>query len=286
MKKQLKYLIIPVLLLLSLSFLPSAEAGACPAIQCWINGTIYRWDTNTALSSVVVANASNATQTATTGANGYFNISWYDYSNSSASGGHNLTITMPTGYTTGNTIIKIEIADAATSNDTGIIPIRPITPTLTGISAGTITRTGATISWTSNLSADNRVKYSKDSGLSTNTFYTSFTNSTTTPSIILSGLDISSKYYYTVITNNSLNNSWSAGSSILNFTTSHGYVAEPKKQVVIPEGSSANKVLSDIQRTQVQAQGTQYTDTQKIIALIAIILVLYIVLGGGGKKRK
>lgn len=284
MKKQLKYLIIPVLLLMSLSLLPAAQAVACPANGCYINITVYRYDTGGALSGAVVANTSNATQTATTGADGAANISWYDYSNSSASGGHNLTITAPAGYNNSN-IAKIEIAGNAVVNDTLFVKLIPLGVLQTSISAGTITKTGATVSWTNNFSVDNRIKYSQDSGLATNYFYTAWNNATTSPSRVLSNLDVYKKYYYQVESYNPVNNSYTTTSSILNFTTLSGTYLDKKKQYVIPaDNPAANKILSDIQKAQGQTSG--YTQTQKIIAFIAIILVLYIVLGGGGKKRK
>ena len=88
----------------------------------------------------------------------------------------------------------------------------PVISDLTNSTAGT---TNVTITWSTNQSADNRVKYSKNSDLS-NELWSSWDNDTTSISIDLTSLDTNTPYYY---------QAWS-----YNGTNATCYVTEPTSQ--------------------------------------------------------
>lgn len=272
-----KYLIIPLLLVLALVFVPPSAAVGCPSNACWINITVYRWDTGGALSGAVVANASNATQTSTTGANGQANISWYDYSNSSASGGHNLTITGPAGYNSGN-INKIEITVLV--NDTLTISLRPLSVLNSAITEASLTKSGATVSWTVNHSTvGNRIIYSLDSGLLTNLFYTAWSNSTSSPSFAIAGLSPSQKVYYRVESYNTPNSTYN-DKDTGDFTTSAGNAVaiENEDEDLSYAIKNTNTPLSKAITSKVSKAPTNKSKRDNVLyLLIGVVFVLLII---------
>jgi len=88
-------------------------------------------------------------------------------------------------------------------------------PTISSLTNSTPTTNSVTITWTTNQSADNRVKYSKNNDLS-NALWSSWDNDTTSVSITLTGLDPDTTYYY---------QAWS-----YNGTNSSCYTVEPSSQ--------------------------------------------------------
>jgi len=88
-------------------------------------------------------------------------------------------------------------------------------PTISSLTNSTPTTNSVTITWTTNQSADNRVKYSKNSDLS-NPLWSSWDNDTTSVSITLTGLEANTTYYY---------QAWS-----YNGTNSSCYTVEPSSQ--------------------------------------------------------
>ena len=128
------------------------------------------------------------------GANGWANITVYAW-NSSGSG----------------TLSSGSISDQVQAPEE-----KPCTtPTISSLTNTTPGMYNVTITWTANQSADNRVKYSKNSDLS-NEGWSSWDNDTTSVSIGLSGLDAETPYYY---------QAWS-----YNGTNSTCYVTEPTAQ--------------------------------------------------------
>ena len=89
------------------------------------------------------------------------------------------------------------------------------TPVITDLTNSTPGTTNVTITWTTNQSADNRVKYSKNNDLS-NELWSSWSNDTSSISIDISSLDSGIPYYY---------QAWS-----YNGTNSSCYVTEPTSQ--------------------------------------------------------
>ena len=79
-------------------------------------------------------------------------------------------------------------------------------PTILSLTNSTPGTTSVTITWTTNQSADNRVKYSKNSNLS-NPSWSNWDNDTTSISITLTGLDSNTVYYYQAWSYNSTNSS-------------------------------------------------------------------------------
>ena len=82
------------------------------------------------------------------------------------------------------------------------------TPTITDLTNSTPGTTNVTITWSTNQSADNRVKYSKNSDLS-NEEWSSWNNDTYSISIELSSLDSGTPYYYQAWSYNGTNSSCS-----------------------------------------------------------------------------
>jgi len=89
------------------------------------------------------------------------------------------------------------------------------TPTITNLTNSTPTTNSVIITWTTNQSADNRVKYSKNPDLSDYS-WSSWDNDTTSVSITLTGLEANTTYYY---------QAWS-----YNGTNSSCYTVEPSSQ--------------------------------------------------------
>jgi len=88
-------------------------------------------------------------------------------------------------------------------------------PTISSLTNSTPTTNSVTITWITNQSADNRVKYSKNSDLS-NPLWSSWDNDTTSVSITLTSLEANTTYYY---------QAWS-----YNGTNSSCYTTEPSSQ--------------------------------------------------------
>ena len=82
------------------------------------------------------------------------------------------------------------------------------TPTITDLTNSTPGTTNVTITWSTNQSTDNRVKYSKNSDLS-NEEWSSWNNDTYSISIELSSLDSGTPYYYQAWSYNGTNSSCS-----------------------------------------------------------------------------
>ncbi len=78
------------------------------------------------------------------------------------------------------------------------------TPSISSVAVSDITESSAVISWTTNQSADNVVKYSKNSDLS-NPSWSSWDNDTSSVSITLTGLEPNTIYYYQVWSYNGTN---------------------------------------------------------------------------------
>lgn len=78
------------------------------------------------------------------------------------------------------------------------------TPTISDLTNSTAGTTNVTITWSTNQSADNRVKYSKNSDLS-NEEWSSWDNDTTSISIDLTSLDTNTLYYYQAWSYNGIN---------------------------------------------------------------------------------
>lgn len=210
MKTQKILLLIAVAVLAQFTTLESTLAADCNTNGCWINGSILRSDSGAALSGVVVFNTTNSSQTDTTGADGYFNISGFGNKTN-----HNLTVTAPSGFTSSTLSINVSGAD----NTSTVKTLTIITPVNSAITESSGTRDQVTISWTvSDSYVANRITYGLDSALSYNNQHTSWSNSTASPSFTLSNLYSGSVYYYQVESYNLANTSYS-DSDTGNYTT-------------------------------------------------------------------
>ena len=95
--------------------------------------------------------------------------------------------------------------------------ISDLTNTTPGVS-------NVTIMWTTNQTANSRVKYSKNSDMS-DYYWSSWCNNTDSISISLTGLNSNTVYYYQAYSENATNNSCYTYSTTESFTTAFGYDA-------------------------------------------------------------
>lgn len=267
-------------LIASLAFTESAMAANCATANCWINGTIYRSDTSAALSGATVFNTTNASQTSTTGANGHFNISWY---RNSSGGQHNISIEAE-GFTAGS---KTNITIAGADNSSGITTLTIITPTNSGLTAASVTKNSATISWTVSATdsvndnyVSNRITYYA-SGVPSVT--SSWSNTTTSPSFSLSNLRENLVYTYTVETYNTANASYYSDSDSSTFTTLKAGVKS--KKTPVPTAIKPKTVAKKSITTMVTP-----SNRNQVFFLIVVIIIggAYFATRnkGKGKKRK
>lgn len=120
------------------------------------------------------------------------------------------------------------------------------TPTISSLTNSTPTIDSVTITWTTNQSADNRVKYSNNSDLSDH-LWSNWHNDTSSISIGLSGLDDNTTYYYQAWSYNGTNSSClitePVSSPYKNFTTAE-YSAPNKPTNPSPANESTDASLS------------------------------------------
>jgi len=101
-------------------------------------------------------------------------------------------------------------------------------PTISDLTNTTPGVSNVTITWTTNQTTNNRVKYSKNSDMS-DYYWSSWCNNTDSITITLTGLNSNTVYYYQAYSENATNNSCytyePASSPYKNFTTAFGYDA-------------------------------------------------------------
>lgn len=259
-----------VLLAVLLITVVPAYAAAPPY---FLNGTVNRSDTMTGLNAVTVTlNGTNSTTTDATGA----------FSLDAQNGTYSVVITVPNdGYEA--TTALTGVMNAA-SNTTLKRNLTLVTPVISGVTESSVGRVGATLSWTTNINTiGNRVVYTRDSALTNNLWTADWSNSTTSPSFVLSGLDIFTKYYYQMQSYNTNNGSYS-DTEDGDFTTLAGNPdEEPESYELVSIPQSGQQYTPSIV-TQAQNKVTK-SKTNKVIAFGIIVIVLYMVLGGNKKKK-
>ena len=262
MKKSMLYVFVVLVILLS----------ALPVSAYNINGTIKRADTMVGLDSVTVT--LNTTNTTTTNSSGFFSLA------NVANGTFSVVITVPNdGYVTPSTLVGL-IAGA--DNTTSHSNLTLATPTISGITETSIGRTSAIISWTPSISTiGNRIIYTRDSALTNNLVTSSWSNSTTSPSFTLSGLDIFNTYYYQMQSYNNNNASYSVTSNGDFKTLAGNPEDEPESYELVSVPQSGQQSTSIVTQTREQVTKSK---TNKVIAFGVIIVVLYLVLFGKKKK--
>ncbi len=264
MKKSILYVFVVLAILFSA--LPTSSAYN-------INGTITRADTMVGLNSVTVT--LNTTNTTTTNSTGFFSLA------NVKNGTFSVVVTVPNdGYALPVASIAgtIDGADNTSTN----LNLTLVTPTISGITETSITRTGAVISWTPSISTiGNRIKYTRDSALTNNLVTSSWSNGTASPSFTLAGLDIFNTYYYQLQSYNTNNATYSVTSNGDFKTLAGNPEDEPESYELVSVPQSGQQLPSIV--TQVQNQVTK-SETGKIIAFVIIIVLFYIVLFGKKKK--
>ena len=208
--------LIAIALLVSLVGIESALAADPPY---WVNGSVRATAGGSALSGAIVVNTTNATQSDTTGADGFFNIS--GFYNSTTTG---LTIN-GSGYTQqAVTGIIIAGADNNTYGTSSYIAMVPVTPTLSSAASASVTKISATVSWT--VTATDNVNNNQVSnqaiwwaaGVENSTSL--WSNTTTSPSFSLANLRADKNYTVYLNSYNSVNNSLLYyGTTSLRFST-------------------------------------------------------------------
>lgn len=247
--KTMKYIQIGLLLTMVLAI------AVIPASANFVQGWVFRSDTSAAMSGIAVSNSSNATQTATTSANGSYNMTV-------TGSAIEMTLSLaPTAGYTRNTSVKYTVTGAA-GNSSRNVTMMVITPAVSAVTESTPTLSADTVSWTvtatdglNNNYVGNRIKYGTDSALASNYFITDWSNNTAAPSISLTNLLINTKYYYQVETYNQLNGAYSA-TTTGDFTTKSGvsshYTPVPTHQqaqaptsiINIPSGVNGMVILA------------------------------------------
>lgn len=253
-----------------LTVLLTVSPALAAAPPYFLNGTINRSDTMAGLVGVTVT--LNTTNTTTTIAAGFFSLA------NVANGTYSVVVTVPNdGYTAPVAFTGLINGD---SNTTLKRNLTVVTPTISGVAEAGVTRTGATISWTPSISTiGNRLVYTHDSALTNNLVTSEWSNSTVSPSFTLSGLDIYTTYYYQVQSYNSNNGTYSVTEDGDFKTLAGNPEDEPEAYDLVVSASGQPSVL-----TQLQPQNG--FEPTKVIIFAAIIVVLYLVLFTGGKKRR
>ncbi len=236
----------------------------------YLNGTVIGSDSGSGISGVAVTQ--NVTNSTTTDATGFFSLPNVN------NGAQTLTF-KANGYTAiANTTV---IAGANNySNQTMTI----ITPTITVTDSG-VTRTEATIAGTitatdgvNNNYVGTRVRYSKDSGLTTNVWTTAWSNTTTSPSFTLSNLDLGVKWYYSIDTYNRANEAYTA-SATGDFTTLKGIYDETQDASnyapgVVQQAQNQGALIS-ASIVEAQNQAAQNERNRNIVIFILVIGGIY-----------
>jgi len=144
-------------------------------------------------------------------------------------------------------------------------------PEISSLTVSDITANSAVISWNTNQSSDNRVKYSKYSDLS-NYSWSSWNNDTTSVSIILSGLESNTTYYYQVWSYNGTNSSCyttkPSSQPYENFTTMSG-----------SESSESHDIIS-IKEWLSESQVTYELIFILIIVVLSVLIIRVFLFGG------
>lgn len=274
---KLKQYVSNILLLLVTVALISIPVSAHAENGLWnVSGFVLRSDTGAGLSGLTVSNGSNASQTTTTNSSG-----GYILNTSNTTVALSLSISASAGYTQ-NTSVTF-LTNESDDSDVNVTYIL-ITPTITAVTETTPTFSGETISWTvtatdgvNNNYVGSRVLYSKDSALTSNYFYSGWSNDTTAPSLSLTNLEVYTKYYYQVETYNHLNGAYSA-TTTGDFTTKSGVTStygKPSATAPKTGGIGGVPFITD-------AAGKP---NMLVVLAILGVLAYFVLFGTGGSKK-
>jgi len=146
------------------------------------------------------------------------------------------------------------------------------TPIISSLTNSTPGATSVTITWITNQSTDNRVKYSKNSDLSDYS-WSSWDNDTTSVSITLTTLDSNTTYYYQV---------WS-----YNGTNSNCYTTEPSSEpyknfttISESESSESSHDIITIKEWLSESQVTYELIFILIIVVVSVLVIRAFLFGG------
>lgn len=238
----------------------------------WINGTTNRSDTGGILATVYVFNGSNSS---TSNATGFFSICCMENNTN----GWTLTAQFngSDSYTPNTTIKTVNYENLTNTYMTLVVR----KPAISSLASSSVTKTGATISWTSNVSnVGNKLIYSIDSNIGTNVYETAWSNSTTSPSFTLSNLRVNTKYYYQASTGNIVNSGVTYTTlSNDSFTTGHGYVEEEPSAEAIVKAVKTPKPTAKpaIDLSAITGKKGAGISRQGVVLLIAFVVVVGIV---------
>lgn len=243
-----------------------------------INGTVNRSDTNVGLGGATVTNGTNTTTTSLTAPIGWFNLP--NMQNNTGSIGWTITYRAE-GFTQQINYTNVSGADNFTNN----VSLTPITPVNSALTASSITKNSATISWTvtatdnvNNNYVGNRITYYA-SGVPSVT--SAWSNTTSSPSFALSNLRENLVYTYTVETYNRASSSYTDSDSST-FTTTYigGKKKTPVPTAIKPKATAVKKTITTMV--------TPSNNNQVFFLVIVIILggAYFVAVKNKGKKDK
>jgi hypothetical protein len=156
-----------------------------------------------------------------------------------------------TGLTNGTTYYYIVrafdgTAESPNSNEASAIPRDNLAPTISGITSGSITSNGATITWATNEASDTQVEYGTTTSYGSNSSLN--TAMVTSHSATLSGLSASTLYHYRVKSRDAASNFTSSGD--FTFTTGSSSTNGPDLILggVSATASATNLTVNDVVR--------------------------------------
>lgn len=243
------------------------------AYTYFINGTTYRSDSGAVLGTVYLFNSTVGNNVSSAG--GGYSLCCFENNTN----GWNLTAQFngSDSYVVNRTVIIVN--DGNLSNIYLNLTVKK--PAISSLASSSVTKTGATVSWTSNVSnVGNKLTYSTDSNFASNSFDTSWSNSTTTPSFALSNLRVATKYYYRASTGNIVNSGTTyTTTSDGSFTTGHGYSKDelPLESIAKAVVKTKSTPKPAIDRSAIAGEKGTGIPGKDVVLLVAFIVVAGIV---------
>lgn len=257
------------MLLASVMLILLFGVGEAYASSYYINGTVTRSDTGAGLSGVIVT--ANVTNTTTTDVTGFYSLT------NNNNGTATMSFTVPNdGYVISSAPSTVVISGANNTSANAVVGV--VTPTVSVVaSASSRTIRSATVSWSSSIgTVGNRLLYSADSGLTNNLMTTGWSNSTSTPSFALAGLNMFTTYYYQTQTYNSNNGSYYV-TSTGNFKTLAGTDEDVQTYQVVVQPQTTKSPLTITAPSAATVQGM--SNIQKGVVILLVVGVFYLIFG-------
>lgn len=114
-------------------------------------------------------------------------------------------------------------------------------PSISAVTAGSITQTGATITWTTNEAADSQVKYGTTSSYGSQTTVSDTTTRVTSHSVTITGLTAGTTYHYQVVSKDASSNSTSSADATFTTQSAGGDTTAPTVSITAPTSGATVK---------------------------------------------